>query len=141
MNQSLIFGPVFAMMLLVCIVGVLTFRERVRQYKSMRLHPQKAPTRKEFSAAMQDMRCADNLMNLFEVPMMFYVACIGLYVTKAVDWPALLIAWGYVFTRYGHSYVHCGSNIVMKRFKWFVASDFVLIALWLLWGFRLVSER
>lgn len=140
MNSLLIFGPVFAMMLLVCIVGVLTYRERARQYRAMRLHPQKAPTRKEFAAAMQDMRCADNLMNLFEVPVMFYVVCIGLYVTSTVSWASVILAWVYVFARYGHSYVHCGSNVVMTRFKWFVGSCFVLTALWIVWGFALLAK-
>ena len=83
-NPLAIWGPVFAMMALVLVVTVLTFRERVRQFKAMRLHPQKVSTRGEFAAALKDTRCADNFSNLFETPIMFYVACIGLFVTQTV---------------------------------------------------------
>jgi hypothetical protein len=140
MNQLLIFGPVFAMMVLVSIVAVLTFRERVRQYKAMRMHPQKAPTRKEFSAAMQDTRCSDNFQNLFEMPVMFYVACLGMYFTQTVGTAVLVLAWVYVLLRYAHSWVHCGPNKVMLRFRFFAMSFFALVAIWAMWGYALLGK-
>jgi hypothetical protein len=140
MNQLLIFGPVFAMMVLVSIVAVLTFRERVRQYKAMRMHPQKAPTRKEFSAAMQDTRCSDNFQNLFEMPVMFYVVCLGLYLTQTVSVAVVALAWVYVLLRYAHSWVHCGPNKVMLRFRFFAMSFFALVAIWAMWGYALLGK-
>jgi len=140
MNQLLIFGPVFAMMVLVSIVAVLTFRERVRRYKAMRMHPQKAPTRKEFSAAMQDTRCSDNFQNLFEMPVMFYVACLGMYFTHTVGTAVLVLAWVYVLLRYAHSWVHCGPNKVMLRFRFFAMSFFALVAIWAMWGYALLGK-
>ena len=137
LNATLIFGPVFAFMGLVVIVTVLVFRERVRQFKAQRLHPQKVSTRSEFAAALKDTRCADNFSNLFETPVLFYVACIGLYVTHTVSMPALALAWVYVLLRMAHSYVHCGSNHVMTRFKCFAASMAALVALWVVWGWTL----
>ena len=139
LNATLIFGPVFAFMGLVVIVTVLVFRERVRQFKAQRLHPQKVSTRSEFAAALKDTRCADNFSNLFETPVLFYVACIGLYVTDTVSMPALALAWVYVLLRMAHSYVHCGSNHVMTRFKCFAASLTVLVALWLVWAWALLA--
>jgi hypothetical protein len=139
MNNLSIFGPFFAMALLVAIVSGLTFRERVRQYKAMRLHPQKAPTRKEFSAVMQDTRCSDNFQNLFETPVMFYVVCIGLYVTQTVGVVALVLAWVYVLSRFAHSWFHCGNNIVMMRFRAFALSVLVLCVLWVTWGISLLK--
>jgi hypothetical protein len=142
-NQSLntstaIFGPLFAMMCLVCVIAALTLRERVRQFKAQRLHPQKAPTRAEFAAAIKDTRCADNFQNLFETPVMFYVACVGLYVTQTGSPLALALAWVYVVTRIGHSVVHCNSNHVMTRFKWFATSLTVLVSLWVVWAAALL---
>jgi hypothetical protein len=137
-TSSAIFGPLFAMMCLVCVITVLTMRERIRQFKAQRLHPQKVPTRTEFAAAIKDTRCADNFSNLFETPLMFYVACVGLYVTQTVSPLAMALAWVYVVTRIGHSVVHCGSNIVLTRFKWFTASLVVLVSLWVVWGVALI---
>ena len=139
LNATLIFGPVFAFMGLVMVVTVLVFRERVRQFKAQRLHPQKVSTRSEFAAALKDTRCADNFSNLFETPVLFHVACIGLYVTDTVSMPALALAWVYVLLRMAHSYVHCGSNHVMTRFKCFAASMAALVALWAVWGWGLVG--
>jgi hypothetical protein len=138
-NPSLIFGPVFALMGLLVVVTVLVFRERVQQFKSLRVHPQKVSTRAEFSSALKDTRCADNYANLFESPVMFYVACVGLYVTHTVSMPALVLAWVYVLLRMAHSHVHCGSNHVMTRFKLFAASMFVLLALWVVWAWALLA--
>ena len=137
-TPHLIFGPVFAMLALVMVVTALTFRERVRQFKAQRLHPQKVSTRNEFSAAIKDSRCADNFANLFETPVLFYVVCIGLFTTQTVSMPALALAWAYVLLRAGHSWVHCGSNHVMTRFKLFAASLLALLALWGLWGWALL---
>lgn len=139
LNATLIFGPVFAFMGLVAIVTVLVFRERVRQFKAQRLHPQKVSTRSAFSAAIQDTRCADNFANLFETPVLFLVACMGLYVTDSLSMPALALAWAYVLLRMAHSIVHCGSNHVMTRFKCFAASMAALLALWVVWGWALVG--
>ena len=138
-EPSLIFGPAFVFMVLVIIVTALTLRERIRQFKAQRLHPQKVPTRSEFAAAIKDTRCADNYANLFESPVLFHVACIGLYVTQTVSMSALVLAWAYVLTRIAHSYVQCGSNHVMTRFKCFAASIVVLVALWAVWGLALLA--
>jgi hypothetical protein len=139
MNSKLIFTPVFGMMALVLTVGALTLRERMRQFKAQRLHPQKVPTRSEFSVAIKDTRCADNFMNLFEVPVMFYVACIGLYVTQTVTVMSLVVAWGYVLSRCAHSFVQTGRNHVMTRFKLFMVSNAVLTLLWTLWAVAMVG--
>lgn len=139
-TSSAIFGPVFAMLCLVLVIAALTLRERIRQFKAQRLHPQKVPTRAEFAAAIKDTRCADNFANLFETPVMFYVTCVGLYVTQTVSPLALALAWVYVATRIGHSVVHCNSNHVMTRFKWFTASLTVLLSLWVVWGVALLGQ-
>jgi hypothetical protein len=138
-NPAAIWGPVFSMMALVLVVTYLTLRERVRQFKLLRVHPQNVSTRAEFSAALKDTRCADNYANLFESPVMFYVACVGFYITHTVSMSALVLAWVYVLLRMAHSYVHCGSNHVMTRFKLFAASMLVLLALWVVWAWALVA--
>ena len=139
LNPLTIWGPVFAMMGLVLVVTLLTYRERARQFRALRLHPQKVSTRSAFAAALQDSRCADNFSNLFETPVMFYVACIGLYVTQTVTVSALALACLYVLLRAGHSVVQCGSNVVITRFKFFAASMLALLGLWLVWGLSLLQ--
>jgi len=72
-----------------------------------------------------------NLMNLLELPVLFYVACLSLYVTKSADTAAVYLAWLYVALRVGHSLVHVTYNNVFHRLSVFAVSNVVLLALWI----------
>jgi len=78
-----------------------------------------------------------NYMNLLELPLLFYVGCVILYVIKAVDAPAVALAWAYVALRVGHSAVHLTYNNVFHRLGFFAASCVVLAVLWILIVLRL----
>ena len=69
--------------------------------------------------------------NLFEVPVMFYVISIFIYLENCVNIYFLSLLWSYVLLRYVHSYIHLGSNNIMKRYKVYTLSIFVLTMTWL----------
>jgi hypothetical protein len=75
-------------------------------------------------------------VNLFEMPVLFYVVVVMLYVTHQVNAWMVAGAWLYVALRYGHSFVHLTSNHVVARFSLYFASAMVLA---LLWGALLVQ--
>jgi hypothetical protein len=77
-----------------------------------------------------------NLMNLLELPMLFYVVCLMLYVTGGVNSRALVLAWAYVALRIVHSAIHLSYNRVLHRLAAFAASNAVLVSLWILAGFH-----
>ena len=72
-----------------------------------------------------------NLMNLLELPVLFYVACLTLYVTKTADQAALWIAWSYVALRLIHSAIHLTYNNVYHRLSVYAVSNAVLVTLWI----------
>lgn len=72
-----------------------------------------------------------NFMNLLEVPVLFYVVCITLYVTHNTDSFALILAWLYVGFRVLHSLVHLTYNKVFHRLTFFAVSIVVLMVLWI----------
>jgi hypothetical protein len=72
-----------------------------------------------------------NLMNLLEMPMLFYVACLTFYVTKRVDAPVVVLAWVYVGLRVVHSSVHLTYNRVRDRLIAYAASNVVLAMIWI----------
>jgi hypothetical protein len=74
-----------------------------------------------------------NFMNLLELPMLFYVVCLGFYVTAKVDTIAVYLAWAYVALRAGHSLVHLTYNNVFHRLAVYAASCAVLATLWIRW--------
>ena len=73
-----------------------------------------------------------NYMNLLEVPILFYVVCLTIYVTAMPGRSAILLAWVFVGFRVVHSLIHLSYNKISHRFMAFAFSNFVLIALWVL---------
>jgi len=72
-----------------------------------------------------------NSMNLLELRVLFYVACLTLYVTNRVDTVVLALAWTYVALRIAHSLVHLTYNNVIHRLSFFAASNFILAGMWI----------
>jgi len=72
-----------------------------------------------------------NLMNLLEMPVLFYVACLTIYVTKNVDVILLVLAWIYFALRAVHSLVHLTYNKVFHRLTVYAASNVVLAMIWI----------
>ncbi len=72
-----------------------------------------------------------NLVNLLEMPVLFYVACLTLYVTKSVDAMLLFLAWLYFALRVAHSLVHLTYNKVFHRLTVYAASNVILAVIWI----------
>lgn len=80
-----------------------------------------------------------NFMNLLEMPVLFYVACIALYVTGNADDAAVTLAWTYVALRAAHSVVHLTYNNVFHRLAAYAASAVVLLVIWIRLAFALLG--
>ena len=139
MNAKLILLPLLAMFLLACIVAGTMLRRRISFYKTNRVHPQKTATSAQMAAIIADSRAPDNFRNLFEIPVLFYVAVLTIYVTGQTNALYLLLAWGFVLARYVHSAIHCTSNIVMRRFYAFLTSNVFLVSIWLCLAYQLIT--
>lgn len=77
----------------------------------------------------------NNLANQFELPVLFHIACLLLYITDADNIVTILLAWLFVAARYVHTYVHVTSNNLRYRAPAFVVS---FVALGLMWGWMAV---
>src|SRR5689334_10234584 len=65
------------------------------------------------------------MMNLLELPMLFYVASLMFYVAGRVDATVLAVAWTYIALRLAHSAIQLTYNRVMHRLVPFALSNFV----------------
>lgn len=72
-----------------------------------------------------------NLMNLLEMPLLFYVVAIASYVTHHAGRGPVRLAWIYVVLRVLHTCEHLTTNHILRRLALFAASNFVLAALWI----------
>ncbi|HKY02954.1 MAG TPA: MAPEG family protein [Burkholderiales bacterium] len=96
----------------------------------------------ESSAVPERVRLINrNYMNLLEVPVLYYVVCVVTYVVGAVTSTIVFLAWLYVALRIAHSCVHLTYNNVLHRLYVFVASNIVLLVLWIAVALHLASMR
>lgn len=68
--------------------------------------------------------------NLFEVPTMFYAACITAFALSLASGWALAFAWGFAVCRVIQSTVHLTSNNTVMRGLFFSLGVLFAIALW-----------
>jgi len=129
MKLDLILYPMFSMFLLTFCVITLGYINRVRAVRSagLRISYFKHNSGAEPPEFMQ--RTDQNFTNLFETPVIFYAVIITSYITSQVDIAGLILAWAYVASRIGHSYIHIRHNNILLRLKLFLLSLFVLLAL------------
>src|SRR4051812_31050155 len=64
-----------------------------------------------------------NMMNLLELPVLFYVAGLMFYVAGRVDQSVLIVAWTYVALRAIHSLIHMTYNHIFHRLTAYAASN------------------
>ncbi|QIL83662.1 hypothetical protein G7047_03180 [Diaphorobacter sp. HDW4A] len=81
-----------------------------------------------------------NYMNLLELPMLFYVVCVMIYVTGVQSTWLVTLAWAYVVLRVLHTFVHLSYNDVLHRFALFAASNVILTVQWLLLAAALFAQ-
>lgn len=130
MKQELIFQPVGVMVLLTGLVLVRLFLGRVAAVRAgvnvsyFRVYHGDDPTPPRVAAA------ARHFSNLFEMPVLFYVACLALYATRLVDGAFLALAWAFVAARLVHSAIHLTYNDVTHRLAVYLLSGLVLFAIW-----------
>jgi hypothetical protein len=75
-------------------------------------------------------RPARAYMNLLELPVLFYVACVLMLVTGKFDGAQIALAWVFVLARCVHAFIHIGFNYVPLRFAAFFAGSVTLGVLW-----------
>jgi hypothetical protein len=80
-----------------------------------------------------------NLINQYELPVLFYACCISLFALGAAGTAAVLLAWAFVASRGVHAYVHVTTNRVRYRRPAFIAGFLILLLMWLLVAARLVT--
>jgi hypothetical protein len=131
MRANAILLPVCALALWTSVVLFLTGFRRVRAVAQGRV-PRNAFRLGEPTGLPAEVAVVNrNLMNLLEMPLLFYVLCLCLFVTSHVQRGLLVLAWVYVGLRLLHSLIHLTSNRVIHRLIVFTLSNIVLTAMWI----------
>jgi len=117
------------MMGLTLVVWIVLYVRRIRYLVLKRIDPQTLKTPENAVAVIPEVTNypANNLKNLFELPVLFYAMCLFLFVTNSVDATYIVAAWVFVAFRALHSFIHCTTNHVMNRFRSYMVAA---LALW-----------
>lgn len=129
MNQTLIFWPMMAQVLLVYIVYGVVSRKRIAAVREGRAKA--AQFRDNIDEPPESLWARNNLANQFELPTLFHVVCLALFVTGGVTMLTLILAWLFVASRYIHSWVHITTNRLRHRRPIFLLGYMILGAIWL----------
>ncbi|MBV6415598.1 MAG: hypothetical protein CMLOHMNK_00110 [Steroidobacteraceae bacterium] len=130
--------PMAALVAVTAIVWVRLYFERIGEMRERKIRPQALARAHDLQQLLTRTQSADNLRNLFEMPVLFYALCLAVAATGAAT-PFLVDgAWAFVVLRAVHSLIHCTYNRVRHRFAVYVASSALLFALWAAFVARMV---
>ena len=137
MNQTAIFWPMLAQVLLVYIVYLVMLKRRYLAVKSgeAKISQYKVRSTEPASSAT----VANNLINQFELPVLFHVLCLALFVTNGVNYLTLTLMWLFVVTRYVHAWVHLTRNYLLHRSRAFFLGAGILLVAWIWFALHLLG--
>lgn len=131
--------PLAAMAALTSAVWLTMLVVRAWHMQAHGIRPNDMPTRaladEKFGAAQAP---NNNLMNLFELPVLFYVAGLIIFQIRAFDWIYCVLAWSFVALRCVHSTIHLTYNNVLHRGLLYLVSGTVLWLIWLRLSWQLI---
>jgi len=139
LNPVHILFPIVAMVALVVFVVVRLARSRIRAVRKRDISVRFYELFQGSEEPDEPRAFSRHLTNLFELPILFYVACIVAYASVQVDLLLVLLAWLFVVSRYVHSYIHLTSNIVIYRFRVYGIGLALLVLMWLTLTIHLVK--
>lgn len=131
MKAEAIFAPVSVLALWTGAVMLWTGIKRILAVRARRLDADAFRLGESKDVPAEVAVVNRNLMNLLEMPVLFYVVCLALYVTHRVTRDVLVLAWVYVGLRLAHSWIHLTTNRVIHRLAAFALSNVVLLTLWI----------
>ena len=118
---ALIFSVLFWLLL----TRIFYIREGKVRLSYFRVYPATEPVAPLMAQA------ARSLTNLFEMPVLFFVACLTFMVTNRGTADDLNLAWGYVALRIVHTLIHLSYNNVKHRLFVYTLSSVALGVFWL----------
>jgi hypothetical protein len=131
MTPAALLSPVFALVALTALVWLAMLIARARRMREAGIVPQDMPSRMLATEKLGDAEAANNaLMNLFEIPVLFYALALTLLVLALGDPIYFLGLWAFVALRAAQALIHLTVNTVLWRGLAYLASTALLFLMW-----------
>ncbi|MGF6172645.1 MAPEG family protein [Ensifer sp. 4252] len=124
-----IFWPMVAHVLLVFVLYALLSFRRVGLVRAGKV--QVSQFRENRDEPTESLVVRNSIANQFELPVLFHVCCVLLYITEADNIVSLGLAWLFIASRYLHAFVHVTSNRIRYRRPLFMAGVATLGGMWI----------
>jgi hypothetical protein len=128
-NNTAIFVPVLALAAWTIFILLLVPIVRVRAVRLRKVKPSDFRYGESANVPGELSLPNRNYMNLLELPALFYLLCVILFVTGKTTHGMITLAWVFVGLRIAHSGIHLSYNNVLHRMIAFTLSVAVLIAM------------
>jgi hypothetical protein len=122
--------PMFSMVVLSFAVAAAMLRARIRAVQSGHTKMGYFKTFSESQPTEEMLKTAQHFTNLFEVPVLFYAACLAAIQIQVPGIGVHLWAWVFVISRFAHAMIHIRSNKIKYRMRAFALSVIAMLALW-----------
>jgi len=130
--------PMFCVVLLTFAIGILTLTLRIKSVM-------KGDVKIKYFRTMQGQdvpefitrtpRCFNNM---FEMPVLFYLACTLIIFLNVQGTIAIILAWLFVLARVAHTIIHLTYNNVLHRMIIYLTGCVLIIGLWVYLVFNAV---
>lgn len=137
MSGTAIFWPMLVQIALVYSIYILIARRRAAAVKGG--SAKVSQFRENQVEPPESLFVRNNLENQYELPVLFYAACIALYVTDGVSLVPVLLAWAFSLSRIVHAYIHVTSNRIRYRQPVFTLGFLVLGVMWVWFALNIAS--
>ncbi len=124
--------PLFGMVVLTICIAPLVFFARVKQVRAGNLKIEFFELYDGTGAPPDVTKTTRCLANLFEMPTLFYVACLTALLLKLDSALLVYLAWGYVICRGIQAFIHLAYNNVFHRVTAFMLSNVMVITMWVI---------
>lgn len=120
----------FCQVLLTFTVMVVMGRRRFSAARNKKISMQDFATM-QLNNAGDNVRVADrNFINQFEIPVLFFIACLAALQFNSAGFLFVGLAFAFVVSRVIHTLVHIGANNVKVRYYTFLIGCLIVIAMW-----------
>lgn len=138
MKDSFIFLPIVIQMLLTFGLYIYLGIAKTRALKLGKVDEER---RKLHDDAWPDsvLQINNCIRNQFEVPVLFYVITIVLWLINSITLTIHALLWMFVASRIFHAYIHVGSNYVPLRKKVFMFGTVILLLITFFLGYSVIT--
>lgn len=127
-NNSILF-PLIALVAWTLAMAMVMIRRAFRAVGEG-LNPEYFRYGKGFTPPGYMLSAYQHFENLFEMPVLFYLAVVTIHITHISNVLLLSLSWAYVVSRVIHSHYHLDNSNVPYRRNAFIVSYVILVVLW-----------